>query len=431
MVGVAAIPGQSVGDLALRIDDAMPGNGGRRTEVLEDVADEAGAPWHAGHSRDLAVGGDPTLGDAADDAADGGDGVVAVWWNSLERFVLWWHQRLFVMWQRSSKLMVSVSPDHREAVCAAIAAAFGTVTIDAVRPVGGGASGAFPFRVDLRGRRYLVRVEGEASPLRNPHQYQSMRIAAEAGIAPRLYHVDEASRVAVMDFIEEQPLSAFPGASQALAQAIGELLARVQRTPSFPRFVQYPDMVSRLWAWVCQTGLFAPGVLDPCTEHLQRVCETYEGDAADSVSSHNDPVPRNILFDGRRLWLIDWESAYANDPLVDVAILLDSFAQSTELEAVLLRSWLGRAPDEGLLARLPLVQALTRLYYAGVFLSAAEAALGPLAETGLCAPSVVAFRRAVTAGELEPEAPETKLILGKLYVASFLTGDRPPGFALT
>ena len=96
-----------------------------------------------------------------------------------------------------------------------------------------------------------------------------------------------------------------------------------------------------------------------------------------------------------------------------MAILLDSFAQSTELEAVLLRSWLGRAPDEGLLARLPLVRALTRLYYAGVFLSAAEAALGPLAETGLCAPSVVAFRRAVMAGDLEPEAPETKLILGK------------------
>jgi hypothetical protein len=40
------------------------------------------------------------------------------------------------------------------------------------------------------------------------------------------------------------------------------------------------------------------------------------------VSSHNDPVPANILFDGRRPWLIDWEWAYRNDPLVDVAIVL-------------------------------------------------------------------------------------------------------------
>jgi thiamine kinase-like enzyme len=41
------------------------------------------------------------------------------------------------------------------------------------------------------------------------------------------------------------------------------------------------------------------------------------------VSSHNDSIPSNILFDGDRLWLIDWESAYRNDPLVDVAIVLD------------------------------------------------------------------------------------------------------------
>ena len=57
-----------------------------------------------------------------------------------------------------------------------------------------------------------------------------MRIAADAGIAPRIYHIDETARVAVMDFIEEQPLSAFPGGPRALAQAIGEMLGRVQAT---------------------------------------------------------------------------------------------------------------------------------------------------------------------------------------------------------
>lgn len=31
---------------------------------------------------------------------------------------------------------------------------------------------------------------------------------------------------------------------------------------------------------------------------------------ARSVSSHNDTLPANILFDGKRLWMIDWESAY-------------------------------------------------------------------------------------------------------------------------
>jgi hypothetical protein len=40
----------------------------------------------------------------------------------------------------------------------------------------------------------MLRVEGPASPLRNPHQYVSMRIAADEGIAPMIYYVDEAWR---------------------------------------------------------------------------------------------------------------------------------------------------------------------------------------------------------------------------------------------
>jgi hypothetical protein len=131
--------------------------------------------------------------------------------------------------------------------------------------------------------------------------------------------------------------------------------------------------VGRLWAYVCRTGLFAAGVLDAHTEQLSRIRETYVWDSTDSVSSHNDAIPANILFDGRSLWLIDWESAYRNGPLVDVATMLDNLAPSSDLESALVRSWLGRAPDNGLRARLTLIRALTRLYYAGVLLSASAA----------------------------------------------------------
>lgn len=230
-----------------------------------------------------------------------------------------------------------------------------------------------------------------------------------------------------MDFIEAQPLSAFPGGPHALAQAIGEILGRVQAAAPFPRFVEYPDIVSRLWAWVCRTGLFAPGVLDPHTEHLKRIGESYVWDPAESVSSHNDLVPSNVLFDGERLWLIDWESAYRNDPLVDAAIALDNFAPSPELELALLRAWLGRKPDISLYARLQKIRALTRLYYAGVLLSASAVALGSLADRDLSTPTVEEFRRTTHSGRIKSGAPETKHMLGKMYLASFLTGAVPPG----
>jgi len=320
------------------------------------------------------------------------------------------------------------APEEREAVRSALHAAFGVTQIDAITPIMGGASGASTFAIEVRGRRYLLRLEGPPSPLRNPHQYVSMRIAAEAGIAPAIRYIDEAERIAVIDFIEAQPLVTYPGGSIVLAQALGELLKRLQGTTPFPRFSEYPDIVGRLWAYVCRTRLFADGVLDAHTERLARIREKYVWHAEDSVSSHNDAIPSNILFDGKRLWLIDWESAYRNDPLVDVATMLDNLASTPELERALLRRWLGREPDEDLRTRLGLVRALTRLYYAGVFLSASAITSRTAPDDDLSAPNLSEFRLAIRAGNLKPGAPETKHTLGKMFLASFLANAPPPGF---
>ena len=73
--GVAAVAGRGAGDFALGVDDAVPGEVGASGEGLQDAADEAGTARQAGHGGDLAVGGDPAFGDAADDGVDGGGGV--------------------------------------------------------------------------------------------------------------------------------------------------------------------------------------------------------------------------------------------------------------------------------------------------------------------------------------------------------------------
>jgi aminoglycoside phosphotransferase (APT) family kinase protein len=319
-------------------------------------------------------------------------------------------------------------PAERARAHRALREVIGATPIDAVRPVGGGASGAFVFRVEVGGRRYLVRVEGPASPLRNPHQYVSMRIAAEAGIAPRVHYIDAVGRVAVTDFIQTQPLATFPGGAVELVRAVGGLLGRLQATPVFPRFVDYPDIVARLFAHVRRTGLFAPGVLDPHWERLEQLREALAARAVGLVSSHNDPIPSNILFDGERLWLIDWESAYSTDPLVDVAITLDTLAASPGLAAALLLAWLGHEPDEAVRVRLELVRALTRLYYAGVMFSSSAAALGAIGDTDIVAPSSEALGRMIRAGQLRPGVPETRHVLGKMFLAAYFTGCAAPGF---
>ena len=321
----------------------------------------------------------------------------------------------------------TLSAEQRHRAHQAINSVLGVATVATVRPMTGGVSGAFVFLVEARGRRFVLRIEGPASPLRNPHQYLSMRIAAEEGIAPRLHYLDVDDRVVMMDFIEDRPLEAYPGGDPELARAIGAMVKKLQTAPLFPSFVHYPDIVSRLWTHVCKTGLFVDGLLDAASRRLVQIRETYAPQAEQYVSSHNDVLPRNVLFDGKRLWLIDWESAYRNDPLVDLATALDNFAPSPDLEEVLLQAWLGHEPDDLLRSRLALVRALTRLYYAGVLFSASALAPRARPDSSLLAPTSAEFEQAIRNRRLLAGTSEAGHILGKMYLASFLSGAAPPG----
>jgi hypothetical protein len=75
------------------------------------------------------------------------------------------------------------------------------------------------------------------------------------------------------------------------------------------------------------------------------------------------------------------------------------------------------------------VRALTRLYFAGVFLSASAASQTRTApDTDLSIPAVEAFNRSARDGALSANPSEKMHTLGKMYLASFLSGDTVPAF---
>jgi hypothetical protein len=63
-----------------------------------------------------------------------------------------------------------------------------------------------------------------------------------------------------------------------------------------------------------------------------------------------------------------------------------------------------------------------------VFLSASAAASWVKGDTDLSVPSVVDFQQAIQAGRLKAGTPEIWHIRGKMFLASFLSGNATPGF---
>jgi hypothetical protein len=326
-----------------------------------------------------------------------------------------------------SSLLDQIPASHRETAVSALSAAFGPRPVTALSPVLGGGSGALAYRIKISGRVYLLRIESGRVAMRNPHQYACMQTASDAGIAPPVRYVDPARGVAIMDFVRQRPLEDYADGPGALINELGELVRRLQGTPVFPHVGDYPVVLGVMLERLRTGGAFAPGLLDAHAEAFGRLAEAYRWDGSALVSSHNDPNPRNILYDGERLWLIDWETAYRNDPLIDVAILAENFAATPALEDALLTAWGGGRPIDGALkARLTLARAMTRLYYACLIFSGVGAVGGTV--TDLQAPTWQQFWADARAGRHKASDPKTVHTFGLIYLATFLEAVSAPGF---
>ena len=116
------------------------------------------------------------------------------------------------------------------------------------------------------------------------------------------------------------------------------------------------------------------------------------------MSAHNDINPRNVLFDGERLWLVDWELVFRNDPLADVANIANNFSEVPDVDTLVLEGWLGRSPDADTRRRLTLMRDLHRLFSGCLLLSEFIGRRDPEAELTAWPPEE--FRAAIMPGEL-------------------------------
>lgn len=329
----------------------------------------------------------------------------------------------------SSALFDVIPADRREAVWAALKVAFGRAPPERLRPVTSGGSGALIFRTEVAGKPYLLRLENQSGGLRETEAaHRSMEIAAAARVAPPVRYANWRAGVAIMDFLDERPLAEYTGGAAGLAREVGGLIARLQRTTPFPAFAEdYPAVLRRMFDVLRSCGLFADGLLDPHLEAFETIRSVYPWDEDARVSSHNDLHPGNFLFDGERLWLIDWETACRNDAAVDVAIALNYLAPTLELEAILLQAWMGHPPDKRLRARLMLMRALVLVFYAAAP-NGLVATFQNKPDTDLTAPTPAEFWTEVGAGRLMLGAPNVVVLGRKVALRAFLDRTRTAAF---
>lgn len=212
----------------------------------------------------------------------------------------------------------------------------------------------FNVAIEDQGRAYVVRL-GDDIPVHGVMRFNELaisRAAHAAGIAPAVHHGEPG--VLVLDFLNARPLGEAEVRDPAMLPRIVDLVRRCHR--EVPRYLGGPILTF----WVFH-------VLRDYTATLRRDGSVHRGllpglatraaalEAAvgpiDLVLGHNDLLPANILDDGARLWLIDWEYGGFNSPLFDLGGLATNNGLAPDQERGMLERYFETPADDALWRR--------------------------------------------------------------------------------
>jgi thiamine kinase-like enzyme len=233
----------------------------------------------------------------------------------------------------------------------------------APEPLPGGLSNR-NFLVRDGADRYVVRlVDGDVPEhgIVRDREIAVSRAAHAAGFAPEVISAD--INILVLRFIAGRTLTAEDVRAPKMVARIAALLRRCHReievhlygpAPCFLVFHAVRDYLAQLE----RSGMAAASV-----DRLRRIAGALERETGpiQPALTHNDLMPGNLIDDGERLWLIDWEYGGYGAPLFDLATLTVNNALDAAGQAHLLAAYHGRAADSDLRHRFAAMVLAARL----------------------------------------------------------------------
>ncbi|MDY3206528.1 MAG: phosphotransferase [Clostridium baratii] len=154
-------------------------------------------------------------------------------------------------------------------------------------------------------------------------------------------------------------------------------------------------------------------------KNYNRIMNIYPNNPDEFVSSHNDLKPENYIFDGERVWLIDWESAFLNDPYVDLAVVANYVVNNDDEELQYLENYFGEVLSEYVKARFFLVKQILHVFYMSIFIMYASKNIPINIDNKNL--DFSSFHRIMWEGEIDLSNDENKLQYALVHMNKFLS----------
>jgi thiamine kinase-like enzyme len=177
--------------------------------------------------------------------------------------------------------------------------------------------------LEANGERWFVRL-GQPQAARlgvdRANECAVLRAAAAAGLAPAVHACEPSCGLLVTRFIDGRTWTAADVQRTGNLRRVGERLRQLHElpVPVDVHAVDYQHQARRLAATLLAHDATAELLAERAAAAFARIGDGGYG----TVMCHNDLHPLNLLDDGDRLWLVDWEYGGCGNPLFDVASFL-------------------------------------------------------------------------------------------------------------
>jgi aminoglycoside phosphotransferase (APT) family kinase protein len=190
------------------------------------------------------------------------------------------------------------------------------------------------FRVRSGGREYFARLGSDIPRhgIRRSVERRVSKYAATLGIAPAVAF--SGGGALVCDYVAGHAWSQYEQRSNDDLVRLGQMLHILHSAPPIRGLPAF-DPVS-----VCRRYLLElkPRLLP---EALRQRIEQLIAEAPCTTARcivHGDLIPENVIDEGARLWLVDWEYAGLGEPETDLAMVVANFGLSDSRISLLLQS---------------------------------------------------------------------------------------------
>jgi thiamine kinase-like enzyme len=201
------------------------------------------------------------------------------------------------------------------------------------------------LKVACADRTLVVRVAQQGSALLaidRDHEYRNSVAAAEAGVGAPVVAYRPDAGLLVVEYVDGRT---FTDDDLHDSRQLARVASACRRLHSGPRFVNDFDMFEVQQGYlriVTERGFRLPDRYGDFSEHVARIRKALAVHRIPTVPCNNDLLAGNVLDDGEKLWLIDYEYSGNNDPYFELGNIWSEAALPPDLLGELVAAYDGR-----------------------------------------------------------------------------------------